>query len=43
MTRNNNLYNLLGLMFLPIIMFIGIFVCIYEEIDEKFAKFRMWM
>jgi len=32
---NKNLYNLLVLIFLPIIMFIGIFVCIYEELEWK--------
>lgn len=44
---NKNLFNLLVLMFLPIIMFIGIFVCLWEEnkiikksniIFEKWAK-----
>jgi hypothetical protein len=38
MNRNSDLRNLLILMFLPIIMFIGIFVCIYEEIDEKISN-----
>jgi hypothetical protein len=32
MNKNNQLYNLLILLFLPIIMFLSIFVCILEEI-----------
>jgi hypothetical protein len=33
MNKNNNLQNLFVLLLLPVIMFIGIFVCIYEEIN----------
>jgi hypothetical protein len=32
MNKNNNLHNLIVLIFLPIIMFVGIFVCIAEEL-----------
>ena len=35
---NKNLINFLVLIFLPIIMFIGIFVCIYEEIKDRICK-----
>jgi len=31
MDKNSNLHNLFVLVGLPLIMFIGIFVCIYEE------------
>jgi hypothetical protein len=34
----SNLFNGIGLLLLPLIMFIGIFVCIYEEIDWFFNK-----
>jgi len=33
MDKNNNLQNLLFIIFLPIIMVIGVFVCLYEEIN----------
>jgi len=32
MNKNNQFHNALVLMFLPLIMFIGIFVCAWEEI-----------
>jgi len=32
MNRNNNFHNLIVLIFLPLFMFIGIFVCILEEL-----------
>jgi len=31
MNKNNNWHNLIVIIFMPIIMFIGIFVCIFEE------------
>jgi len=34
MNKYNNFHNFLVLIFLPIICFIGIGVCIFEEINE---------
>jgi len=35
---NKNTFNGLALVVLPVIMFIGIFVCLYEEIKEIYEK-----
>jgi hypothetical protein len=35
---NKNTFNGWALLLLPIIMFIGIFVCIYEEIEILYEK-----
>lgn len=38
MNKNNNLHNLIVIIFLPIVILIGIFICIYE--DYKNIKLR---
>jgi len=37
----NNTFNLLVLIFLPVIIFVGIFVCIWEEINFWIGRIQL--